>query len=542
MRKQVQSVLQFPFYLWIVGIYPILHLYLENFGLVRDREAAYTSICMLIATTTVFILSGRILQNIHQRAVFLAILSLTFSMSGHIYAAVFMPKSLLVWSILSAAAVIACLLALHKVVAPTAYAPLTAPLNLVSALLLTAQITSLSSQMIAAQGYAPISAEYGDNDNAGNDYEKVHDSASRPDIYYIIPDGYPSDAWLLSAMNFDNTAFTNALEQRGFVIAPNAQSNYGATIVSLPSTLNMRYFSNNPSDYSDFDYLKWMTANSAVAHYLMQLGYTYIQFLSGSIHPSPIAEINRDFSPNGPIDYEIADRIATAAAREGRSQPVTRVDSASILFRQPFLPLYIDTTFLRLIRSRLEKLRQASPWTPYERSSGERFLATIDEIEAVVAMPEATFTVVHLMKPHYPVHFNEQGQLIEPIRKPSHDEYFADFKFANSQFLRLFDTILQGSDSQPVIVFQADHGSLYGEPTTADRKMLHFDIYAAYYLPDSYQVEIPKTLTLINTFPLILNEVFEADFQIRENRLLELLNYEKPFLQQDVTEAFQRSA
>lgn len=533
--------LHIPIYPWLTGAYPILYLYSVNYGLVRDREVAYAIVSMLLATTTAFILSGRFLQYIHQRALYLGIVSLTFSMSGHIYETVFMPKSLLAWSILSAMAVIAFVLALHRVVAPTAYARLTAPLNLVSVMLVTLQIITLTSQVIAAQGYAPITGEYGNIDSRGNEYDKVNDSASRPDIYYIIPDSYPSDAWLLSAMNFDNSDFTKALQQRGFVIAPNAQSNYGATIVSLPSTLNMRYFNSNPSDYSDFDYLKWMTANSAVARYLMQLGYTYIQFLSGFVHPSPLADINRDFSPNGPIDYEIADGIVTAAAREGRSQPVTRVDSASILFRQPFLPLYIDTTFLRLIRSRLDKLRPPSPWTPYERTSGERFLATIDGIEAVVAMPEATFTVIHLMKPHYPVHFNEQGHLIDTIRKPTHDEYFADFKFANSRFLHLFDTILQGSKNQPVIIFQADHGSVYGEPTTADREMLHFDIYAAYYLPDSYQVEIPNTLSLVNTFPLILNEVFEADFDIRENRRIELVNYEKPFLQRDVTAELARS-
>ena len=31
----------------------------------------------------------------------------------------------------------------------------------------------------------------------------MNDSASRPDIYYIIPDSYPSDAWLKEVMDFD---------------------------------------------------------------------------------------------------------------------------------------------------------------------------------------------------------------------------------------------------------------------------------------------------------------------------------------------------
>ena len=275
--------------------------------------------------------------------------------------------------------------------------------------MLAVQISSLTSQVIAAQRYAPISAEYSNIDNAGNEYAKVNDSTSRRDIYYIIPDGCPSYAWQQSAMNFDNTAFTQTLEQRGFVIAPHAQSNYGASIVSLPPTLNMRCFSSNPADYSDFDYLNWMTANSAVARYLMQLGFTYIQFLSGSIHPNPIADINRDFSPNGPIDYEITEGITTVAAREGRIQPVARIDPSSILFRQPFLPLYIDTTSMRLVRSRLQKLRPQSQLAPYHRLSGECFLTNIDEMKTVVAMPQATFRIVHLMKPHIPVQLTNRA-------------------------------------------------------------------------------------------------------------------------------------
>lgn len=541
MLNLVKSVLQFPFYLWILGVYPIIHLYLENFGLVRDFEVPPTIFTMILGTSLVYAIAGRAIGDPHRRAFYISLLSLFFSLNGHVYVMIFMPRSLFIWDLATAVGLILFITALHKLLPRHSYRQFSAPFNLIATALLAMQIISLASHVIAAQGYAPISAEYGDIENTGNGTEKVNDSASRPDIYYIIPDGYPSDAWLLSAMNYDNTAFTKALEQRGFVIAPNAQSNYGATIVSMPSVLNMQYFSSNPSDYSDFDYLKWMTANSAVARYLMQMGYTYIQFLSGFIHPSAIADINRDVSPNGPIDYDITDQIATTTAREGRSQPTMRIDSSSIMFRQPFLPVYIDTTSLRLIRSRLEKLRSHSPRTPYDRMSGERFLATIDEIQAVVAMPEATFTVVHFLKPHYPVQFNEQGQLIEPIFDPSHDEYVADFKFANSQFLRLFDTILQGSDNQPVILFQADHGSLYGKPTAAGGRMSHFDIYAAYYLPDSYQLEIPKTFTSVNTFPLILNEVFEADFQTRENRLLEILNYKKPFLQKNVTAEFARN-
>lgn len=541
MARHASRAVRYPVYLWLLGVAPIIHLYSTNYGLVRDNEAVYAIVGMLVATTIGYNLPGRAVKDKHKRAFYLGILSLAFSTSGHLYAIGFMPKSLLVWNLLFAAAVFAIIAALRKLVMQRTYPLLTTPLNMVWSLLLAIQIITLANEMIEALNHAPILPEYSSSPSARQDYDKVLDSASRPDIYYIVPDSYPSDDWLLSAMNFDNSAFTAALKERGFVIAPNAQSNYGATIISLPSILNMRYFSSNPSEYADFDYLRWATANSAVARYLLQFGYTYIQFLSGFLHPSPIADINRDLSPNGPVDFDVPAGIVTGKGDDG-SRERSYIDSENLIFKQPFIPLYVDTTALRLVRSQLEKLLPPSPWAPYHRFSGQRFLATIDAIEAVVAMPEATFTIVHLMKPHFPVNFNEEGQLIDPIEKPSHDEYFADFKFANSQFLRLFDLILEGSENEPLIIFQADHGSVYGQPSTVERRMVHFDIYAGFYLPGSFNLDIPPNLTAVNTFPLILNEVFGSDFAIRENRILEVLEYQTPWLQRDLTDEFARSS
>lgn len=69
--------------------------------------------------------------------------------------------------------------------------------------------------------------------------------------------------------------------------------------------------------------------------------------------------------------------------------------------------------------------------------------------------------------------------------------------------------------------------------------MTHFDTYSAFHLPDGYSVNVPEPYTLINTFPLILNEVFGAEYGMKENRLYELLvGYKHPFEQQDVTEEF----
>ena len=134
---------------------------------------------------------------------------------------------------------------------------------------------------------------------------------------------------------------------------------------------------------------------------------------------------------------------------------------------------------------------------------------------------------------------NQAGQSRKANWLPSHDEYFAEFSFTNSKFLQMIDTILENSRNEPVIIFQADHGTIFGRVWTDDRRLTLFESYAAYNIPDPYSVEFPKPLTLINTFPLILNKVFGTEFELREDLLYELtIGYDAPFEQVDVTGAF----
>jgi hypothetical protein len=55
----------------------------------------------------------------------------------------------------------------------------------------------------------------------------------RPDIYYIILDGYGGEEMLNKLHGFDNSEFTSALKERGFILPPEAKPNFTRTIHSL---------------------------------------------------------------------------------------------------------------------------------------------------------------------------------------------------------------------------------------------------------------------------------------------------------------------
>ncbi len=539
MRRKLSKTLEQPVYLWLLGIYPILYLYSENFGLVIEKEVLSCLVWMLIATTVGFLLTNTLLRQAHMTALGLSVCSIAFSLAGHLYSLVFYRAPILIWSLSVVVLTAAIVFGFHRFKRQDLYKQITPVVNVILIALVLSQIVNLASKSTSvstiAQSLSTTSALNADN----LEIPKINDSAEHPDIYYIIPDGYPSDLWLQDSMNYDNARFTEALEDRGFTVVPHAQSNYAATLLSLASVLNMQHYQSNPTPLGDLDYLRLSIADSRVARQLLQLGYSYVQFLSGYLIPSPIADINRDFTRGGAIDIGFGQNDFSVEILNETSEGVRDPNELGHFYKQSFISLYLDTTLLRIVRAQLEELIGEDNSAPLALFARQRFLDTITEMETLVRMPEATFAIIHLMKPHGPLTFNEQGEGVNETWNPSHQEYFAEFQFTNAKFLEMIDTILQGSDHEPIIIFQADHSTLYGLVWTEDWRLIHFDPYFALFLPESYEFSFPKPFTLINTFPIILNEFFGTEIEMQSNLLLELLvGYDAPFEQKDVTEIF----
>ena len=410
MRRALSRILQQPIYLWLLGIYPIFHLYSENLGLVIDREVATSLMAMLVGTTFAFLFANHFLKCRYKSAFMLSICSMVFSLSGHVYVLIFLPKSLFVWTLLVLIVTAIGLARLWKSKPCQFFIWVTPVLNLLSLALLVIPSLRIVASDIATSGYSQLVSKYNISSSSQRIGKKVHDSTTHPDIYYIIPDGYPSDSWLQESMNYDNLNFTTALEDRGFLVAKHAQSNYSATLLSLASALNLHHYNSNPSSFADLDYLRVSIADSAVARRLQEIGYTYIQFLSGYLIPSPVADINRDFTPQGAIEIGFdQNMIPITKFIQLQTGKIRNNLELGHFYKRSFFTLYAETSALRLTVSLLNKLNFQKEVMPYDLFSPERFLAAIDEVASIASMPEATFTVVHLMKPHGPTVFDEKG-------------------------------------------------------------------------------------------------------------------------------------
>ncbi len=541
MQKRTRQSLyrDLPLYPWFVGIIPIIHLYSNNLGLVIDQEVILCLILALLGTTIAFFAINQFVEDRHRTGFILAVSSIAFSLSGHVYVLVFIPKSLGIWTLMVLSALICVFFLSRRIRSNLAFRHMTPVFNLVMFSLLALQAVTLVVRLVEISRYVGVSEAYAEKYQVPIVTDKLDDSPERPDIYYLIPDSYPSDIWLERALNYDNSEFTNALKDRGFVIADQAQANYGITFLSIASTLNMQYYPSNQSPFGDLVYLRLEIANSLVARELLQRGYTYIQFLSGFWVPSSLADINRDFTSRGPVDVIVSKQDLAEAVYRGDVDGNFQYAEIDRSYRDPFIPLYIDTTILRLARSRLDKILNHDDGAPLPKWGPRRFLATTDAVKEIAAMPEATFTLIHFIKPHLPTVFDKDGNFVDRNYTPTREEFLGEFRFVNSRFLRMIDDILENSVHPPIIIFQTDHGLPYIDAMVPDGRLAHFGAYAAYHLPVAHSIDLPEDHTLINTFPLILNEVLGTNFEIQENRLIELpVSYGDLFQQVDVTDEF----
>jgi len=290
-----------------------------------------------------------------------------------------------------------------------------------------------------------------------------------PDIYYIILDAYAGQSTLKNLFKFDNSEFTNYLKDKGFFVASKARSNYAHTLLSLSSSLNMKYINVSISEMTEKSKkvrrLQHMIHNNAVMRFLSERGYTTINISTCHTYTSnnPYADI--DMSANDIND---------------------------------FLVILAKTT---LIAPFAEKLG-------YFRKLRQRILNAFSTLASIPRIEKPTFTLAHILPPHPPYLFKRDGM---PLRKSeietnsfpwnNREGYIDQLIYINTLVEDAVDKIINRSDTKPIIIIQSDHGpaSLLldkerksGNKTTLDMINERFDILYTFFLPGNESSKVEK--------------------------------------------------
>jgi len=340
--------------------------------------------------------------------------------------------------------------------------------------------------------------------NQNNISINLGESSIKPDIYYIVLDGYGGYESLKNDLNFDNTEFLNEIENRGFFVVQNSHSNYAETILSIPSTLNMRYF-NYLSDELGKDSQDWHSMygfweNNEVMMNLKSSNYTTINFQKSVYEQKTDHTLCKSTSliPNNEL-----------------MRVVTKV-----------------SIFEYFIYAFSEQEQRSSILCGFKELSEVR-----NQFEGPI------FVHAHMNIPHPPYLFGPDGEQI--IYKPYHDDdeidaerYLGTVQYANKRIIEIIDN-LQNQDKQPVIIVQSDHGSDFNNfdwdnPTDEMIKQRMTNL-STYYFPNGGNEHLYEEITPVNSFRLLFNVYFNSTYPLLEDKIY-WSSYSKPYDFRDVTE------
>ncbi len=344
--------------------------------------------------------------------------------------------------------------------------------------------------------------------------------ARRPDIYYIILDGYARQDVMASHFGLDNSAFLDHLRQKGFYVAGRSTSNYCQTPLSLASSLNASYLDemvkglgNDQTELSDL-----IGRNDVVAT-LKPHGYAFVTFATG-FEPTEHPEADRYLAPR--------------------------------VHLSEFQRMVVDQTPARVVwpdPRRLDPFQQAR----------ERILYLLDRVPEVAQDSRPTFTFAHILCPHPPIIFGAEGQDVARVHEYEQFMLFQDGKvngrfrhperfqkayrdqaaYITARVQRMIDRILAGSPEPPIIIVQSDHGSELNldmksvENTDLPERM---SILNAYCFPGGRYEGLHPGITPVNSFRVVLNTFFGAHLPLLPDRSY-FSTWPEPYRFIDVTNA-----
>lgn len=316
----------------------------------------------------------------------------------------------------------------------------------------------------------------------------------KPDVYYILLDSYPSGDFLRDKMGYDNSAFDSSLTVEGFKII-HSKSNYNKTPFSISSVMNFDYLqldSRKPLNSLTYTNAMQTTRFAAVPRIFKQQGYSFsnLSIFDFAGHPS-IHKVNFLSMPEKRtlLYNTFPERFRTDISWNFRENKGA-------------------------LKSDKEMLRQAEEQKAYNNRI----------IDSLLHFPNITSTIprfvyAHLMMPHAPFFYDEQGQET-PTELVLTDQQFVDkkhiisyLKFTNKVILRIVNTINTQTEGNAIIILQSDHGFPTFLGSRKERES-YFMNFTAVHLPGGQNSLFPDSISMVNTFPVLFNNFLNTHLPV----------------------------
>ena len=518
----------------LVAIFPILIIYSQNIGRMEIGELFLPVIIIVGLTIGLYYFLKSILKNENKSAIIVTLILITLFSYGHIY---YLLNDVMIDEFdigrnryLIPAFGLALGISIFFIIrARRVFDNATSILNVISIVFIIVAISNVAlvgAEIISCDKCSNQELFYETRDFSG--YFEPHkflisENEKLPDVYYLILDEYARNDALLEYHEFDNTEFTEFLQDKGFHVAKNSFANYPMSVQSIPATMNLQYINfladeigsevRNYKPLNEKDY--GLYANNQVIKNFKEMGYKIVTFNTFALHlhENSLADLTVCHRNIHFLDNRLVDTLA----------------------RTTMFGYFIE-------RWSEDEMRQVT------LCAFENFGTAGNVFDKPV------FVWAHIMTPHPPWIFGPNGEEITPgkpllitdnpeFRDSGWEpkiQYVQQVQFANKKIISIVEEILE-KDSHSIIIIQGDHGTAWDirsnewvEPSKEDvyQRLRNFD---AIYFPDEEKREnLDNKRTLINTFRTIFNAYYGSDYELLENKAYWSYNA-KPYDYKDVS-------
>ena len=476
-----------PLHPFLFAVYPILFIYAGNLDEIFLVEILVPGLISLSTTLVVFFIFKFIFKDTHKAAFLTTLALIIFFTYGHIFTLIegdkifgfqvgrnkfLLPFSTVLFTL--------AFLSIYKL--------RNIPTNISNTLNLIASFLILIS-LLPIGNYAYTNGlQITESTDKKTETIKKTSEKSLPDIYYIILDGYAREDTLKVVHNYDNSDFINYLKDKGFYVASKSQSNYSLTLLSLSSSLNMKYLTDLTNEEIEESKKREkgieLIRNNEVARFLKSKGYAFINIGTGwgATDKNPYADEVFHYRQ-----------------------------------RSEFTKILYQTTLLVAVER-------------FQLGDADSILFAFEKLKEIPSDERPTFSFAHIVSPHPPYLFDRDGNKLKTYNKAfdspeaweQRDKYISQLIFINKKTKELVEAILSKSDNPPIIIIQGDHGtgSLGSTPldkVSLDKLNERMENLNAYYLPNGGSKTLYSTITPVNTFRKIFNFYFGTDYKILED-------------------------
>ena len=327
---------------------------------------------------------------------------------------------------------------------------------------------------------------------------KADSTIDKPDIYYIVFDGYTGPATLREFWGFENDIYPY-LNSKGFFTIDSGFSNYKSTPFSISSILSLQYLTGSQpylySNSSNFLVGQKVYAKNILYDFLKQQHY--------------------DFSIYSQLEDK---KMLTAFGFLGVDEPVNWLRKLTLE------RIYLDPWKLNKLRiffggksdQKAVKLESMLKFDDYNKRAIAHIF-TDCENSSTSKLNKPIFSFTHFMLPHDPYLRDELGN---PVVSPEPggmdmNGYLKQVKYSNQLIKQITECLLGDTTRKKIIIFQGDHG--YRHYTNAPVNRQFEALNAIYFYNHKYN-NLRKNMSHVNTFRIVVNNIFGSNLPLLEDR------------------------